>query len=324
MNEDKQALVSSLGGYLRALWRLFTTNRKVTVGLLILLFFVAIALLGPLFVHIDPNAASNDLLQGPSGAHWLGTTNVGQDVFAQVIIGAQLSLAMGFITGTITTIISVFIGLVSGYFGGVIDETLSLFSTVFLVLPTLPLAIVLAAFLPHTGALSIGFVIVVTGWSWGARVLRAQTLSMRNRDFIEAAKVSGERWWRVIFFEIFPNESAIVAAELLGTIIYAILAEAGLEFLGLGNISNVSWGTMFYWALNNEALLLGAWWWIVPPGLCIALLGASLAFINFGIDEIANPRLRSEPKIKLARIKKQPDQPGEDITVDKVSEIAAS
>lgn len=324
MNEDKRMLASPPVRFLHALWRLFTTNRKVAVGLIILLFFVAMALLGPLVVHIDPNASSNDLLDGPSVGHWLGTTNVGQDVFAQVIIGAQLSLAVGFITGTITTVISVVIGLISGYFGGVIDEILSLFSNVFLVLPTLPLAIVLAAFLPHTGALSIGFVIVVTGWSWGARVLRAQTLSMRHRDFIEAAKVSGERWWRIIFFEIFPNESAIVAAELLGTIIYAILAEAGLEFLGLGNISNVSWGTMFYWALNNEALLQGAWWWIVPPGLCIALLGAGLAFINFGIDEIANPRLRSEPKLKLIRVKKKPTQPGEDLAIDQVSEVATS
>lgn len=324
MIENKRFSISLLSGFLRALWRLFTTNRKVAVGLFILLFFVAMALLGPLLVRVDPNAASNDLLQGPSAAHWLGTTNIGQDVFAQVMIGAQLSLAMGFITGTITTLISVVIGLVSGYFGGVIDDALSLFSNVFLVLPTLPLAIVLAAFLPHAGALSIGFVIVVTGWSWGARVLRAQTLSMRNRDFIEAAKSTGESWWRIIFFEIFPNESAIVAAELLGTIIYAILAEAGLEFLGLGNISNVSWGTMFYWALNNEALLLGAWWWIVPPGLCIALLGAGLAFINFGIDEIADPRLRSEPKIKLPGSKKKPAQPGEKMAMNQVSEVATS
>ncbi len=138
-----------------------------------------------------------------------------------------------------------------------IDEIFSLFSNVFLVLPTLPLAIVLAAFLPHSGSLAIGFVIVVTGWSWGARVLRAQTMSMHARDFVEAARAGGEGWFRIIFFEILPNESAIVAAQLLGTIIYAILAEASLEFLGLGNISNVSWGTMFYWAANNDALLQG-------------------------------------------------------------------
>jgi peptide/nickel transport system permease protein len=208
---------------------------------------------------------------------------------------------MGFLIGTLTMIVSVIIGLVSGYFGGWIDEVLSLFTNVFLVLPTLPLAILLAAFAAYRGPLTIVIVLVVTGWSWGARVLRAQTLSMRNRDYVEAAKASGENTLHIIFFEILPNEISIVAAELLGTVIYAILAETGLEFLGLGDITSTSWGTMLYWAGNNDALLLGAWWWFLPPGLFIAVLGAGLAFINFGIDEIANPRLRTEPKSKLAK-----------------------
>lgn len=306
---------------LLGLLRPFTVNRKVTVGLVIVLFFVAVALAGPLFIHVNPNAPSDDLLAGPSPAHPLGTTMVGQDVLAQVIIGSRLSLALGFVAGIITTVVSVFVGLVSGYFGGLIDEIFSLFSNVFLVLPTLPLAIVLAAFLPRSGAFSIGFVIVVTGWSWGARVLRAQTLSMRDRDFIESARASGEGWRRIVFWEIFPNESAIVAAQLLGTIIYAILTEAGLEFLGLGNISNVSWGTMFYWAANNDALLQGAWWWIVPPGLCIAMLGAGLAFVNFGMDEIANPRLRTEPGLRAPKAKKV--RPAEQ-ALEEMSEAAAS
>lgn len=322
MSGDKQDLASPLARRLRELWRLFTVNRKVTIGLGIVVFFLVMALFGPLLVHVDPNAPGEDLLVAPSAAHWLGTTQIGQDVFAQMIIGARLSLILGFITGIITTLISVIVGLVSGYFGGWIDEVFSLFSNVFLVLPTLPLAIVLAAFLPRTGSFTIGFVIVITGWSWGARVLRAQTMSMRSRDFVEASRSSGESWWRIIFCEIFPNESAIVAAELLGTIIYAILAEAGLEFLGLGNISNVSWGTMFYWAANNDALLQGAWWWIVPPGLCIALLGAGLAFVNFGIDEIANPRLRNEPKIKLAKVKKP--QSAAETSAEETHKVAAS
>jgi peptide/nickel transport system permease protein len=214
------------------------------------------------------------------------------------VVGTRISLILGFATGVVATVISVVVGLAGGYFGGWIDDVLSLFTNIFLVLPGLPLAIVLAAFSPQKGPLTIGFVTVITGWSWGARVLRSQTLSMRNRDFVEAAKASGESSMRIIFFEILPNEIAIVAAELLGTIIYAILAETGLEYLGLGDVTTVSWGTMFYWAGNNDAILLGAWWWIIPPGLCIALLGAGLAFINFGIDEIANPRLRKETKPK--------------------------
>lgn len=281
---------------LRDTWRLITLNRKVSFGLAILAFFVLIAIFGPLFFPKDPNTFSQDILQPPSAAHWLGTTQTGQDVLTQLLYGTRFSLVMGFLIGILTMIISIIIGLVSGYFGGWIDEVLSLATNVFLVLPTLPLAILLAAFAAYRGPLTIVIVLVVTGWSWGARVLRAQTLSMRNRDYVEAAKASGESTLRIIFFEILPNEISIVAAEFLGTVIYVILAETGLEFLGLGDITSTSWGTMLYWAGNNDALLLGAWWWFLPPGLCIALLGAGLAFINFGIDEIANPRLRTEPK----------------------------
>lgn len=286
------------GSHLRGLWHMATASRKVTIGLVIVGFFVLLAIFGPLFVKGDANAFGADLSAAPSPAHVLGTTTYGQDVLAQVVVGARVSVALGFITGLVATIISVIVGLVSGYIGGWGDETLSLFSNVFLVLPTLPLAIVLAAFLPYRGPLTLGFVLTVTGWSWGARVLRAQTLSMRNREFVTAAKAAGEPAWRIIFFEIFPNEIGIIVAQLLGTIIYVILAEAGLEYLGLGDVGAVSWGTMLYWAGNQAALPLGLWWWFVPPGLCIALLGAGLAFLNFGIDEIANPRLRT---VKLQR-----------------------
>lgn len=231
----------------RDIWRLVTLNRKVSLGLGILGFFVLVAIFGPIFLPQDPNAFSPDVLQPPSSAHWLGTTQTGQDIFVQVVVGTRVSLILGFVTGLVATIISVVFGLVGGYFGGWIDDVLSLFTNVFLVLPALPLAIVLAAFLPYNkGPLTIGFVTVITGWSWGARVLRAQTLSMRNREFVEAAKASGETSLRIIFFEILPNEIAIVAAELLGTIIYAILAETGLEYLGLGDVTVVSWGSMFY------------------------------------------------------------------------------
>src|SRR5207237_4883153 len=167
-----------------------------------------------------------------------------------------------------------------------------------LVIPALPLAIILAAYFPFRGPLPVAIIVTSTGWAWGARVLRAQTLSMRRREFVEAARASGETSLRIIFAEILPNVIAIVAAGLVGTVIYAILAEVGLEYLGLGDVTTVSWGTIFYWAGNNDAILLGAWWWIIPPGLCIALLGAGLAFINFGIDEIANPRLRKESNPK--------------------------
>ncbi len=291
------------------LWRLVTLNRKVAFGLGVVAFFTIVAIFGPLVFSQDPNTFSADRLQPPSAAHWLGTTQTGQDVMTQVVDGARVSLFMGFGIGIMTMVISIIIGLASGYFSGWIDEVLSLFTNIFLVLPTLPLAILLAAFAAYKGPLTIAIVLTITGWSWGARVLRAQTLSMRNRDCIDAARASGEPSLRIIFYEILPNEIAIVAAQFLGTVIYAILAETGLEFLGLGDITSTSWGITLYWASNNDALLLGAWWWFLPPGLCIAMLGAGLAFINFGIDEIANPRLRTEPATHKAviQIKQTPD-----------------
>jgi peptide/nickel transport system permease protein len=280
----------------RDLWRQITGNRKASVGLIILGFFILLAILGPIILPQDPHTFSLDVLQPPSTTHWFGTTSFGEDVFVQTVVGARFSVFMGLGIGLVTTIISVIIGLTSGYFLGWVDEILSLLTNVFLVLPTLPLAILLAAFLPNKGPLAIGFVLTITGWSWGARVLRSQTLSLRNRDCIEAARASGESTWRIIFSEILPNQTSIVAAQFFGTVIYVILAETALEYLGLGDITAATWGNMLFSASNNSALLLHAWWWFLPPGLCIALLGATLTFINFGIDEIANPRLRKEPK----------------------------
>ena len=276
-------------------------NPKVAFGLGIVGFFVLVAILGPIVIHHNPNTFSSDVLQPPSTTHWLGTTQTGQDVFSQVVDGTRVSVLLGFGAGFLATVISVIIGLTAGYFGGFVDDLFSLFINIFLVIPALPLAVVLAAYFPFRGPLPIAIIVTITGWAWGARVLRAQTLSMRRREFVEAARASGETPLRIIFTEILPNEIAIVAAGLVGTVIYAILAQVGLEFLGLGDVTIISWGTMFYWAQNNEALLLGAWWWILAPGCCVALLGAGLAFINFGIDELANPRLHREKKPARAK-----------------------
>ncbi len=287
-------------GRLSDIWRFVTRNRKVAIGATILAIFVLIALLGPLLVHQDPNALGPDTLEAPSSTHWLGTTQTGQDVFTQLIDGTRTSIVLGFAIGILATTLSVLVGLTAGYFGGVIDDILSLITNVFLVLPAFALAVVMASYFPFKGPVQLGIIITITGWAWGARVLRAQTLSMRQRDFVEAARATGESTWRIISYEILPNEIAIIAASLLGTVTYAILAEIGFEFLGLGDVTIPSWGVMLFWAQNNDALLLGAWWWFVPPGFCAALVGAALAFINFGIDEAANPRLRREPKPKAS------------------------
>ncbi|MBC7403101.1 MAG: ABC transporter permease [Microbacteriaceae bacterium] len=268
-------------------------NPKALAGILILAFFVLIAIIGPWIAPYNPSKVGPDSLQPPSPAHWLGTTNTGQDILSQLIVGTQGVMVVGLVAGILATIISVIVGVTSGFLGGLGDEVLSLISNVFLVIPALPLIIIIAGLLPSAGGLTIALVIALTGWAWGARVLRAQTLSLRNRDFVEAARANGEPMWRIIFFEIMPNLTAVIASGFIGTVIFAILSEVTLAFIGVTSISTWNWGTVLFWAQSSQALVQGAWWWFVPAGLCIAAVGTSLTLINFGIDEFVNPRLRN-------------------------------
>ena len=286
-----------------AIWRAMTTSPRAALGSAIVGFFIVVGLFGPFFMPYDPNATSHLFIASPSAAHLLGTTVVGQDIFSQLIYGTRTSVFWGLGTGLLVTLLSIIVGLVGGYFGSWIDDVLTLLTNVSLVLPSLPLAIVLAAYFPR-GPLTISLVIVVTNWAWQARVLRSQTMSMRSREFVTAARACGERSWRIIFFEIFPNEIGLVVAGFVSTTIYVILTWAVLEFLGLGDGTIPSWGSMLYWAQQAGALGGGLWWWFIPPGACIAILGAGLSLINFGIDEIADPRLRPERPIKVAKVKK--------------------
>lgn len=267
-------------------------NKKATFGLAVLGVFVVIAAFGPLMVR-DARAFLTDPLMPPSSEYWFGTTRQGQDVFAQTIVGARTSLVIGFIVGLTVTFIGATIGIAAGFFGGWVDDVLSLLTNVFLIMPGLPLAVVLAAYL-EAGPVSIAFVLILTGWAWNARVIRAQTMSLRKKDFVAAAVVGGESRLRIMFFELFPNMTSLVVSGFIGATVYAIGAQVGLEFLGLGDVSEVTWGTNLYWAANNQDLLTQSWWTIVPTGLCVALVGFALVMINFAIDEITNPRLRSE------------------------------
>ncbi len=294
---------SRLSGVMQSIWRAMTMNKKVTVGCAIVGFFILVACFGPFFTRYNPNATSHLFIASPSATHWLGTTVVGEDIFSQLVYGTRTSVFWGFATALVVTVLSVLVGLVGGYFSGLTDDSLTLVTNVSLVLPALPLAIVLAAYFPR-GPLTISMVIIITSWAWQARVLRSQTLSLRSREFVTAARVGGENSWRIIFFEIFPNEISLVVAGFVSTTIFIILAWAALEFLGLGDGSIPSWGSMLYWAQQAGALGGGLWWWFVPPGLCIATLGAGLALINFGIDEVADPRLRPERPIKKKKVEK--------------------
>lgn len=269
--------------------RTLMSNRKAAVGVVIMAFFVLMATVGPFLVDDASNYVDLPLLP-PSGDHWLGTTGLGQDVLAQTVVGARVTLAVGFATGFLVVGIGALVGGIAGYFRGWVDDVLTVVVNVFLVLPGLPLMVVLAAVLPP-GPLSILGVLVLTGWAWNARVLRSQVLSLRRRDFIEAARVSGEPALRIIVVEILPNMASLLASSFIGTTVYAIGAQVGLEFLGLGDVSAVTWGTNLYWAANDVALLTGSWWTFVPTGVCVALVGFALTLINFGLDELTNPRL---------------------------------
>ena len=278
--------------------RAIFTNPKIAFGVGVVVFFVLIAIAAPLLTPYDPNASLVTGSLPPSWSHIFGTTGLGQDMFAQIVYGARVTLMVAFIAATGSTILQIVMGLSSAYYGGMVDEILSLIINVFLVLPGLPLTIVLASLASASGAnrneFVIALVLLFTSWSYGARVLRAQTLSLKEREFVAAARSTGESSFRIITFEILPNEVSLIASTFVGTFVYAVGAEVALEFLGLGDTSRPSWGVILYWAQNNGALIIGKWWQFVPAGICIALLCAGLTFINFGMDELSTPRLRVE------------------------------
>jgi peptide/nickel transport system permease protein len=282
------AVVPRRGQFLRAM------PAKAKVGGAILALFVLIAIIGPAIAPYDPSA-TNPLATGPAAPtlhHLLGTTSTGGDVLSQLLVGLRSSVLLGVLTASIATALSMATGLTAGFLGGVADEGLSLLMNVFIVLPALPLLIVLLGYLPHSGDLPTAIVLSALGWSWGARVIRAQTLTLRGRDFVAAARETGERTWRIVVFEILPNEVSLIAANFGGTFLYAILTSVALAFIGVANFSTWNLGTILFWAQNGDAFNIGAWWWYVPPGLAAALLGMSLVLLNFGLDELGNPRLR--------------------------------
>ncbi len=268
---------------------------KVRVGYFLLSIFILFTVIGPWVAPYDPSYTGFTPDLSPSSQHLLGTTLLGQDVMSQLLVGCRETLVVSFVAGVIAVVISIIVGLTAGYVGGKTDEVLSLFIAVFLTLPGLVLLIVIISLFPQgqqANPLVIGSVVALTGWAWGAKVLRAQTLSLRNRDFVEASRIIGERRWRTIFAEIGPNLLPVLASSLVGTVLYAVSVSTVLAFLGLTPITTWNWGTMLYWAFANNAALAGEWWWLAGPCLAIALVGTSLALINFGIDEYINPRLR--------------------------------
>jgi peptide/nickel transport system permease protein len=270
------------------------SNRKARVGLILLAFFILVAMFANQIAPYNPSDISFGPSELPSSQHWLGTTQAGQDVFSQLVHGTRTSLVVGALGGGLSTLIALVIGMVAGYMGGIVDEILSFFINLGLVVPVLPLMVTIAAYSPVKGPTIIILVIGFTSWAWGARFKRSQVLTLRARDYITSAQFAGDGPFRIIFREIMPNMLSLVVLSYIGSAMGAIGAEAGLEFLGVGDPSTISWGMMLYWADNGGALVTGQWAWLVAPGLALAAITSCLMLINFGVDALSNPQLREE------------------------------
>ncbi|NIK61888.1 ABC transporter permease [Kribbella shirazensis] len=276
-------------------YRVVWSSKKARVGIVVVAIYVLVALLAPVIAPYGPTDGSFTPLTGPSARHLLGTNVAGVDVFSQVIYGSRVSLLVGLLGGLLATAIALLIGLVSGYAEGtVVDDVLTFLTNTALVIPVLPLIITLVAYSDTRGIPLIVGVIAITSWAGAARGKRAQIITLRNRDFVTAAKFSGDGTLRIIFSEILPNMTSLVAAAFVGAATGAIGAEAGLAVLGLGSSDSVSWGTILYQADAAGAISQGLFAWVFVPGLVLAILITSMAFINFGIDLLSNPHLRED------------------------------
>lgn len=288
---------SSVPGPLLFVGRAFGTlwsNSKARIGLVVFGLFILMATFAPLIAPHSPTSTNFAPYKGPSASNLFGTSGNGQDVFSQFVYGARVSLLVGLLAGLGATLVAVTFGLISGYRPGAVDNVLSFITNLALVLPAIPLMIILAAYLPNHSVWTIVFVVAITAWATGARVIRSQAVTLRSRDFVTSAVFSGERLGRVVFREILPNMTSLVAASFFAAATAAVMAEAALEFLGLGNPATISWGTILYQAQQQNALLTGQWLMIFAPGLAIALLALSFTLINFGVDALSNPRLREK------------------------------
>ncbi len=313
---------------MKALINLLKGNTKALSGVIILSLFIFAAIFAPFLTKHAPDkktgnpheypafvakaASSNPdgwiadnlaqnkrtLALSKKADHALGTSRMGRDIWSQVLYGARVSLSVGFGAGLLVCFLATTIGVSAGYFGGRVDDVLSAMMNIMLVLPQYPLLFVIAAFIGQSGPITIALVIGLTSWAWGARVVRAQTLSIREKEFVKAAEVLGESTWRIIFVEILPNLISIVGASFIGSVMLAIVTESVISFLGMGDPNTVSWGIMLYNVQTSSSMLIGAWWEVLVPCVALTIVATGLALLNFAVDEIANPQLRAQKGMK--------------------------
>jgi peptide/nickel transport system permease protein len=301
------------GQALGRIGRAVRSNRKATAGTILLVIFILVALFPGLIAHDNPSADAYAPHLGLSSAHLLGTTAYGQDMWAQLVWGTRNVLTIAFVVGLAATAIAVLVGIAAAYLGGLWDGSLSVITDVLLVIPLFPLLIVIAGYAHGGNTLVLIVVITATSWSYTARQLRAQALTLRSRDFLEAARVRGERKIYIIVVEVIPTMTSLIVASFLTNALYAVLFASSLQFIGLGDPNTVSWGTMLYWAQNNAALQTGQAMWALAPGACIAALGAAFALLNYAFDEIGNPALRPVRRrsLKQRPVEQPPVEQGE-------------
>jgi peptide/nickel transport system permease protein len=278
--------------------RAIRSNRKATAGTVLIVLFILIALFPGVIAHESPSQDAYAPQLGLSTAHLLGTNHYGQDLFSQLVWGTRNVMIIAFVVGLATTALAVLIGVAAAYLGGLWDSSLSVLTDVLLVIPLFPLLIVIAAYAQGGTTLVLITAITLTSWSYTARQLRSQALTLRNRDFLEAARVRGERRAYIIVVEVIPTMTSLIVASFLTNALYAVLFASSLQFIGLGDPNTVSWGTTLYWAQNNAALQTGEPMWAIAPGACVAVLGAAFALLNYAFDEIGNPALRPVRKKK--------------------------
>lgn len=267
-------------------------NNKLRVGLIIILFFVLLAVVGPYFAKYNPDEYVGPSGAPPSAEFWFGTTTFGQDVFSQFILGLKATFLVGIVGGGLGTLIGVLIGFTAGYRGGIVDELLNTLTNIVLVIPTLAILLIIAAYLKVRGVLAESIFIGCTSWPWVARAIRAQTFSLRSRDFVDLARLNGTRPLKIIFTEIAPNMMSYLFMTFILQFGGAILIAATLDFIGLGPTVGTSLGLMMNNAVMWSALLLGMWWWFIPPGIAITAIVGALYVANVGLDEVFNPKLR--------------------------------
>lgn len=267
-------------------------NTKLLIGLVILVFFVVLAFVGPLLTSFKPDDFVGPPASPPSSKFWFGTTTFGEDVFTQLVYGLSATFLVGLIGGGLGTLFGVLIGFTAGYRGGLIDELLNMLTNIVLSVPALVVLLIIAAYLQVRSLYTESIFIAFFAWPWAARAIRAQTFSLRTRDFIDLARLSGMSSLKIIFTEIAPNMMSYLLLVFILQFGGAILTAATLDFIGLGPTNAISLGLMMNLALLWSALMLGMWWWFIPPGIAITAIVGALYVTNVGLDEVFNPKLR--------------------------------